>query len=91
MILKCYGLRSLYGPKSLLVDGSNDNSNWVSLDNRNTSNDYDNTGNNILKHYDITNNKEFRYIRITQGDTGGYNNHYFYIHNIYFYGIVNKN
>ena len=93
ILLKSYDIRSCYGPKSFKVEGSNDDSNWSLLDQKNSANDFAH-GQNRRNHYDLSNNSnKYRYIRITQGDDGGWGDssgtyHYFYIYNLYFYGCL---
>ena len=95
IILKSYEIQSGWGPKSIRIELSNDDHNWIVVDNRDTSIDFQNRK-YIIKHY-ITQqqlNNEFRYIKLVQGDNGnvdGY--HYFFLYRVEFYGnlIISNN
>ena len=91
--LKSYSLRSYRGPKSWKIEGSNDMNTFTLIDQRNNPNDFK-CGQYVNQHYYVNGSQDqFRYIRITQGDEGGWLNsssiyHYFYLSIVEFYGSL---
>ena len=91
--LKSYSLRSCNGPKSWKIEGSNDMNTFTLIDQRNNPNDFK-YREYVNQHYNVNGSQDqFRYIRITQGDEGGWFNsssisHYFYLNRVEFYGSL---
>ena len=91
--LKSYSLRSYCGPKSWKIEGSNDMNTFTLIDQRNNPNDFK-CDEYVNQHYNVNGSQDqFRYIRITQGDEGGWAGssnitHYFYLNRVEFYGSL---
>ena len=91
--LKSYSLRSKYGPKSWKIEGSNDMNTFTLIDQRNNPNDFKHCE-YVNQHYNVNvSQDQFRYIRITQGDEGGWCDsssisHIFYLTRVEFYGSL---
>ena len=91
--LKSYSLRSSRGPKSWKIEGSNDMNTFTLIDQRDNPNDFE-WDEYVNQHYNVNGSQDqFRYIRITQGDEGGWGHpssitHYFYLYRVEFYGSL---
>ena len=91
--LKSYSLRSYRGPKSWKIEGSNDMNTFTLIDQRNNPNDFK-WNEYVNQHYNVNGSQDqFRYIRITQGDEGGWWDsssiyHYFSLDRVEFYGSL---
>ena len=73
---------------SWVIEGSNDESSWVSLDTRNTE---DLCGDYIVKNYSCSNTSGFhRYIRIRQTGLTKAGNNYLQLSEIEFFGTLDK-
>ena len=89
--LKSYLISSFHGPKSWKIEGSNDLKSFILLDLQKNLLDFQNQNTKVFK---IENNKnKFRYIRITQGDEGGWyyndkNSNFFQLSFVEFYGNI---
>lgn len=79
-----------YYPKSWVIEGSNDNSNWTILDEQNNC-QYLNT--NYKVHiFKISNPNQFRYIKMRLTGPNWGNNNHFYISSFELYGkLISKN